>query len=278
MTPDQYCRQKAVAQSGSSLYYSLLFLPPARRRAITAVHAFRREIGDIVAECSDTGVARTKLAWWRLQIAAIDTGRPQHPVAQALVDATHAFDLPATDFHEIIDGLEAILTRRRCVDFESLRLTCHSVGGAIGRASARILGFTEPDTLQYAQTLGIACRLTGIIRDVGSDARRDRIYLPLDEIARYRVTVADILQARESDGFRQLMEFQIDRALRYYRDALALLPARDRNSQCAGRTMAAIHQALLHEIRTEGSRVLTQCTSLTPLRKLWIAWGIWVTK
>jgi len=122
----------------------------------------------------------------------------------------------------------------------------------------------------------MAFQLTNIIRDVGEDARRDRVYLPLDELARHDVTVADIMHARAGEGFRQLMQFQVARALDYYRDAFALLPAADRKSQRPGLVMAAIYQTLLAEIRADGSQVLTQRVALTPLRKLWIAWKTWI--
>ena len=275
MTPEQYCQQKA-AQSGSSFYYSFLFLPPERRRAITALFAFCREVDDVVDECTDAGVARTKLAWWRNQVAAIYGSAPQHPVAQALVPVVKTFKLPQARLQDIIDGMEMDLTQRRYADFAALRLYCYRVASVVGLLSAEIFGYSNPETLKYAENLGMAFQLTNIIRDVGEDARRDRVYLPLDELARYNVTVADIMHARESDGFRRLMEFQIERALGYYRDAFRSLPAADRKAQRPGLIMAAIYQTLLSEIRADDSKVLTQRTSLTPLRKLWIAWLTWV--
>ena len=282
MTPDQYCQQKA-AQSGSSFYYSFLFLPPERRRAITALYAFCREVDDVVDECSDIGVARTKLAWWRNQIAAIydaasanTEGAPQHPVGQALVPIVRKFKLPQERLQEIVDGMESDLTQRRYADFSALKLYCFRVASVVGLLSAEIFGYSDPKTLLYAENLGLAFQLTNIIRDVGEDARRDRVYLPLDELARHDVTVADIMHARETDGFLRLMDFQIERALGYYRAALQLLPAADRRAQRPGLVMAAIYQTLLDEIRADGSKVLTRRTSLTPLRKLWIAWRTWV--
>ena len=276
MTPDQYCQQKA-AQSGSSFYYSFLFLPPERRRAITALYAFCREVDDIVDECTDVGVARTKLAWWRTQLAALyDEGQADHPVAQALVPVVTRFNLPQARLQEIIDGMEMDLTQRRYADFAALKLYCHRVAGVVGLLSAEIFGYRDPRTLDYAENLGMAFQLTNIIRDVGEDARRDRVYLPLDELVRHHVTVADIMHARASDEFRQLMQFQVARALGYYRDAFAMLPAADRKSQRPGLIMAAIYQTLLAEIRAEGSQVLTQRVALTPLRKLWIAWKTWL--
>ncbi len=277
MTPDQYCQQK-TAQSGSSFYYSFLFLPPGRRRAITALYAFCREVDDIVDECTDEGVARTKLAWWRVQVAAIYGGQEpvQHPVARALAATVTAFNLPQERLQEIIDGMEMDLTQRRYADFAALKLYCHRVAGVVGLLSAEIFGYRDPGTLNYAENLGLAFQLTNIIRDVGEDARRDRVYLPLDELARHNVTVDDIMHARASDGFRQLMQFQVARALGYYRDAFALLPAADRKAQRPGLVMAAIYQTLLAEIRADGAQVLTRRVSLTPLRKLWIAWKTWL--
>ncbi|HUO43289.1 MAG TPA: presqualene diphosphate synthase HpnD [Burkholderiales bacterium] len=276
MTPDQYCQQKA-AQSGSSFYYSFLFLPPPRRRAITALYAFCREVDDVVDECSDPAVARAKLAWWRDEIAAIYAGAPRHPVAQALAPVVRDFELPQQHLQEVVAGMEMDLTQDRYADFSALRVYCYRVAGVVGLLAAKIFGCSEAGTLRYAETLGIAFQLTNIIRDVGEDARRGRVYLPLDELARFNVTTTDILSGRESDGFRRLMEFQIERACGFYRDAFALLPARDRKAQRAGLVMAAIYRALLDEIRADGCHVLTRRVSLTPIRKLWIAWKTWVT-
>ena len=275
MTPDQYCQQKA-SQSGSSFYYSFLFLPPERRRAITAFYAFCREVDDVVDECTDVRVARTKLAWWRTEVAALYAGQAHHPVAQALAPVVTSFRLPQERLQEIIDGMEMDLTQRRYANFDALKLYCHRVAGVVGLLSAEIFGYTDPRTLEYAENLGMAFQLTNIIRDVGEDARRDRVYLPLDELARFNVPVADIMHARATAEFRQLMEFQYERALAYYSAAFAALPASDRKAQRPGLVMAAIYRAVLAEIRADGMPVLTQRTSLTPLRKLWIAWRTWV--
>jgi phytoene synthase len=275
MTPREYCQQKA-AQSGSSFYYSFLFLPEDRRQAITALYAFCREVDDVVDECSDADVARAKLAWWRQEIAGIYHGQPQHPVARALTEVIGRFGLQEPYLQEIIDGMEMDLDHNRYPDFESLKLYCHRVAGVVGVLSAGIFGYQDKNTLQYASDLGTAFQLTNIIRDVGEDARRNRIYLPLDELERHGVSAADIVHARETDQFKRLMEFQIERALDFYHRAFAHLPAVDRRPQRAGIVMAAIYRALLDEIRADGCRVLTRRTSLTPVRKLWIAWKTWI--
>jgi phytoene synthase len=275
MTPDEYCQQKA-AQSGSSFYYSFLFLPSERRRAITALYAFCREVDDVADEVSDIAVARVKLAWWRTEIANLFAGHPQHPVTRALAPFVAAYGLDAARFNEIIDGMEMDLVYHRYPDFESLKLYCHRVAGVVGQLSASIFGYTQPSTLEYAESLGMAFQLTNIIRDVGEDARRQRIYLPQDELARFGVSPEDILARRGGENFLRLMDFQAERAQSYYDAAFAKLAPEDRPNQRAGLIMAAIYRTLLDEIRRDRFNVLDRRIALTPLRKLWIAWKTWV--
>jgi len=275
MNPHEYCQKKAVA-SGSSFYYSFLFLPEARRRAITALYAFCREVDDVVDETSDAGVARTKLAWWRQEIARVYAGGAQHPVARALAEIVGPHALEEQELQEVIEGMAMDLEYNAYPDFEALRVYCHRVAGVVGILAAKVFGYTDPRTLDYAAGLGLAFQLTNIIRDVGEDARRNRIYLPLHELAEYGVSADDITQGRETANFRKLMDFQIARANAYYDQAYAKLPAADRKAQRPGLVMAAIYRTLLEEIRRDGSHVLTTRTSLTPVRKLWIAWKTWL--
>jgi phytoene synthase len=275
MTPEEYCQQKAAA-SGSSFYYSFLFLPPERRRAITALYAFCREVDDVVDECSDAQLAHAKLAWWRSELAQAYEGRPSHPVALALADAVSRFNLPQELLAEIIDGMEMDLTQTRYPDFKALHLYCYRVASVVGLLAAEIFGYEDRRTLKYAHDLGLAFQLTNIIRDVGEDARRGRIYLPSEELAQFGVGAEDILHARHSEAFHRLMLFQIERAERYYDQALAQLPKQDRKAQRPGLVMAAIYRTLLDEIRRDGCRALERRIALTPLRKLWIAWRTWV--
>lgn len=275
MTPDQYCQNKA-AQSGSSFYYSFLFLPPQKRRAITALYAFCREVDDVVDECSDADLARTKLAWWRGEIAGLFQGQAQHPVTRALAPAVRSFNLPAARFNEIIDGMEMDLVRSRYANFGELKLYCHRVAGVVGLMAAEIFGSTQAATLEYAENLGTAFQLTNIIRDVGEDARRDRIYFPLDELAKFGVESEDVLRGKSSPEFRSLLRFQIARARDFYTLAFDSLPASDRRAQRPGLVMAGIYQALLQKIESAGDDILNTRTSMTPIRKLWIAWRTWL--
>ncbi len=277
--PHQYCQDKA-AGSGSSFYYSFLFLPKERRRAITALYAFCREVDDVVDECTDPGVARTKLAWWREEIARLYAGKAQHPVARALTDVVHHFSINDNQLLTVIDGMAMDLDYNRYPDYDTLKLYCHRVAGIVGLMSARIFGYSDPRTLDYAAELGLAFQLTNIIRDVGEDARRNRVYLPLDELASAGIEAAQIVHASETvqsgDAFRQLMIRQVERAQTAYESAFTKLPAADRKPQLPGIIMAAIYRTLLEEIRDDGCRVLTHRTSLPPARKLWIAFKTWI--
>jgi 15-cis-phytoene synthase len=276
MTPDEYCQQKAAA-SGSSFYYSFLFLPRERRRAITALYAFCREVDDVVDETADPQIAATKLAWWRKEVAELYAGDPHHPVSKALAPFLEKFSIERSHLDEIIAGMEMDLNQSRYLDWPGLERYCYRVAGVVGLLAAGIFGYGDRRTLDYAKDLGIAFQLTNIIRDVGEDARKNRIYLPMDDMKRFGVPAADILNARETPGFQELMKFQAQRAKDYYAKAFAALPQEDRKTQRAGLIMAAIYRTLLDEIERDGFRVLTQRTSLTPLRKLWIAWKTWIS-
>ena len=272
--PHAYCQEKA-SSSGSSFYYSFMFLPPERRQAITALYAFCREVDDVVDECHDLQVAQTKLDWWRNEVRQVYGGQPQHPVGQALKDVIQRFPLPMEQLLEIIDGMQMDLSQTRYLDWKALNLYCYRVASVVGLLSAEIFGYTNRQTLKYAHDLGLAFQLTNIIRDVGEDARRGRIYLPVDELQRFNVPARQILDARHSDNFRDLMAFQAARARQLYDQAFAQLPAEDRKAQRPGLIMAAIYRTLLDEIEADGFLVLDRRTSLTPLRKIWIAGRTW---
>lgn len=269
--PRTYCETKA-ASSGSSFYYAFRFLPDDQRRAITALYAFCREVDDVVDECSDTGVARLKLQWWRDEIDRLFDGVPQHPVARALREHVQWRNLPREYFQEILDGMEMDLDRHRYDAWKDLALYCHRVAGVVGLLSAEIFGYTNRQTLKYAGELGTAFQLTNILRDVREDARRGRIYLPREDLARFGVDEQDILSHRHTPQVHALLAHTLERARDHYRKALVLLPAEDRHAQRSGLIMAAIYQATLDEVERDGLRVLDRRIALTPLRKLWIAW------
>ncbi len=271
MTPDQYCQDKA-ASSGSSFYYSFMFLPTEQRQAIIALYAFCREVDDVVDECSDPGLARIKLQWWRDEVSKIFEGEPTQPVAQALKQSVKKFNLPLEHFLEIIDGMEMDLNQVRYRSFKELQLYCYRVASVVGLMAAEIFGFEDRQTLDYALNLGLAFQLTNIVRDVREDAMLGRIYLPADELAKFSVSEQDILSGQQTEAVTQLIQFQAQRAHEYYQKAFELLPESDRFKQRSGIIMAAIYQATLAEIEKDNYNVLKHRIKLTPLRKLWLAW------
>lgn len=274
MNPDDYCRQKAVAE-GSSLHYALLFLAPQRRAAITALCALCKEVRDVADGVSEAQVARTKLAWWRVEVGKLFGGNPSHPVMNALRPFIGESEVRAEHLNQVIDAMEMDLAQTRYLDFAGLSRYCDLAAGAPAVAAARLLGSRSPRTLEYAGNLGTAIQLTRIICNVGAHARRNRIYLPMDELKQFDVPAADILQSKHSVNFAKLMAFQARRAENLFVKAIGLLPAEDRRAQRAGLIMAALQRATLAEVERDGFRVLTQRTSLTPLRKLWLAWKTW---
>jgi phytoene synthase len=270
VTPEQYVQHKAAA-SGSSFYYAFLFLSPQRRAAITAFYAFCREVDDVADEVSDSGVAASKLAWWRSEVATAFAGNPTHPAMKALMPHSAAYGIEAAHLLAVIEGCQMDLDQSRFLDFPGLARYCDLVAGVVGEVAANIFGRSQASTVDYAHRLGLAMQLTNIIRDVGDDARRGRIYLPMSELKQFDVKAAELLERRYSDRFTALMRFQAARAHHAYDDALARLGEADRVAQKPGLMMANIYRSLLREIEADGFQVLHQRISLTPIRKLWIA-------
>jgi len=275
MTPEEYCRDRASA-SGSSFYYSFLFLPAARRNAITALYAYCREVDDAVDEVSDAAIAAAKLDWWQGEVERLFAGAPQHPVTRALAPHLAPFGLTRERMLQVLEGMRIDLAQNRFLDFPALARYCHLVAGVVGEMAAGIFGLSNDATLSYARKLGLALQLVNILRDVGEDARRGRIYLPLDDMQRFGVKTADILNGRYTEGFAQLMNFEAGRARQAFAQALADLPQVDYRAQRPGIIMGAIYASLLDELARDGFRVLHQHVSLTPIRKFSIAWRTWV--
>ena len=270
-TPQNYVQVKAAA-SGSSFYYAFLFLPPPKRAAITAFYAFCREVDDVVDDVADPSVAASKLAWWAGEVGQLFAGQPSHPVMRALQPHIGPYNITAAHLTAVIEGCQMDLQQNRYLDYPALERYCHLVAGVVGEVAARIFGQTTDLTTAYAHAMGQAFQLTNIIRDVGEDAMRGRIYLPVNELQQFDVKANDILKRVYSEQFVALMKFQADRAHQLYDQALAMLPAQDKRTQKPGLMMANIYRALLREIERDGFQVLHQRTSLTPIRKLWLAW------
>lgn len=271
MTPQEFVLQKAAA-SGSSFYYAFLFLPPPRRQAITAFYAFCRAVDDVVDESNEPDIAQTKLAWWRLEVKQAFAGQPQHPIMQALMPGAQTYGLRAEQLLAVIDGCQMDLNQTRYLDRPALERYAHLVAGVVGEVSAHIFGQTEVATTAYAHRLGLAFQWTNILRDVGEDALRGRIYLPIEDLQRHDVRAHEIIDRLDSDRFRQLMLDLCRYTHGLYDEALALLPTADRRAQKPGLMMCSIYRTLLVEIEQAGFPVLRERVALTPLRKFWLAW------
>ena len=272
-----YCHQKA-AESHSSFLSGFRFLSVEKRNAITVLYAFCRELDDVVDGCTDPNVAQITLNWWRSDLEKVfNNEMPEHPVHQALKDIRVSFDLPKNEFEALIDGMQMDLEQARYGSFDELKLYCHRVAGVVGCLIARILGFSNPKTLEYADKMGLALQLTNIIRDVGEDARQGRIYLPIEEMQKFDVPANVIMQCKPTENFAKLMQFQVNRARETYREAMLLLPAEDKKSQKVGLIMAAIYYALLNEIDRDGAQnVLTYKIAIPSPRKKRIALKTWL--
>jgi phytoene synthase len=273
MTPQEYVQQKA-ASSGSSFYYAFLFLPANRRAAITSFYAFCREVDDVVDEISDPSVAQSTLAWWQKEVIQSFDGNATHPVMKALMPHVNDYGIESHHLLSVIEGCQMDLTQTRYLDYAGLQRYCHLVAGVVGEVAAKIFGQTDAATTRYAHTLGLAFQLTNILRDVGEDALRGRIYLPIDELKQFDVKAQDLMQRQYSDRFTALMKFQAARAHLLYEEAFSMLPSADRQAQKPGLMMASIYRTLLREIEADNFQVLHQRIALTPLRKLWLAWKV----
>ena len=271
MTPEQYCIDK-TNESGSSFLPAFHFLGKEKKMALTALYAFCREVDDIVDESNEYEISKSKLDWWNLEITRLFSGTPQHPVTKLLVNYIDKFDLNKKYFIEIIDGMEMDLNFNRYENFKQLELYCYRVASSVGILSAKIFGFNDIKTLKYARDMGIALQLTNIIRDLGEDAMRGRIYIPLDELKIFDVTEADILNHTEGEKIKKLVIFLSERAENFYFSAIDLLPISDKRNQIPGLIMGNIYFILLKVIvKNSPEKILNQRTMLSTFRKLIVA-------
>ncbi|WP_027778378.1 squalene/phytoene synthase family protein [Paraburkholderia caledonica] len=275
MNFDEYCQQKA-APPGSSTYYALRQAPAASQPRLTALFALRREFEETVKEVSDPAIGRTKLAWWQNELAALTAGTPTHPVSKALAASLPDVKAEYPALQALLSGFEMDLDQARYLDYPTLRRYVQAVGGTFAslvargsRTQASADGSQAPD---WSAPLGEALLLAQLVVETGNDARHGRIYIPIDEMQRFNVTAADLINRKYSDAFTELMRFQTKRARDAVRTALAAVPANERRSQRALLAQGALASALLDEIERDGYHVLHQRIALTPIRKLWIAW------
>ncbi len=271
MHTDDYCRERA-ARRGASLHYSLLFTTDSTRRRLLALHALRHDLCAIERECSDVQVARLKLHWWRDELRRGADGTAQHPAMQALCASVAPHALPSTGLLALVDNLKAALTTGALPTAEALLQHCRGIGGLTGALAVELSGAHDTTTRQHGVSLGTALQFIDLLFDLRTDAARDRLLLPREELADHRVTAADLSRTEPSDAVRTLLRAQIERARQLFRDALQQLPAADRWSQRHGVIIAQLHLTLLDSLASDPTRLLRERVSLPAWRKLWIAW------
>lgn len=274
MTPDEYCRRLADSP-GADFHYSLMGLAQAQRQALIAVQAFTLETTRIADECRDLGVACDKLSWWRTEVGRLFAGDPQHPITRALHPHLAAFNLPEEYFREMLDGVAMDLEYDAYPSFTELTLYLHRLGSTPGLLTAEILGYQDRrSTPRFAHEAGGALLLFDRLHEVRRYAQHGRFYFPEDEMRRFGVGPGDLLAAQITDRVRQLFAFQADRIREYHRRALEQLTPADRYAQSSLLIRLELAMTLLAEMSGDGYRLLEQHTSLTPLRKLWLAWRL----
>jgi phytoene synthase len=270
----RFCRDVTL-RSASSFYYALRLLPPARRNALYAVYAFCRAVDDAADE-ADAAAAPRLIAEWRAELERCYQGAPFHPVTVALAASLEQFAVPQSALAAVIDGVEMDLVKRRYATFDELELYCRRVASAVGLASIEIFGYTNPRAREYAVDVGLALQLTNILRDLSEDAERDRVYLPEEDLARFGVPAEDVLRGVYNRHFVALMEFESDRARRYYRSAERLLPPEDAASLRPAEVMRRTYEEVLDRIVEERYFVFGRRLGLSRSRKAALAASMWI--
>jgi phytoene synthase len=261
-------------RSRSSFYYAFILLPPERRRALNAVYAFCRFIDDIADDESIREPA-ILLTRWREELDRVYAGVPTRALSRALADSARRFAIPRVHFEEIIAGVEMDLTRTRYQTFEELRPYCYRVASALGLICIEIFGYRNPSAKTYAENLGLALQLTNILRDVREDGARGRIYLPVEDLARFNVSEDEILGGVYSSNFVSLMDFEAKRARELYAAAQMALAAEDRSTLLTAEAMRLIYGALLERITKSNYRVLDRRHRLSAPHKLYLVGRAW---
>ncbi len=271
-----YARCASITRrSSSNFYYAFMLLPAERRQALYSVYAFCRFVDDIADDQSVGGHPAELLTRWREELERVYNGSPTHPISRALAHNVRRFAIPRRYFEEIIDGVEMDLGRTRYATFDELRLYCYRVASAVGLVCIEIFGYRNPRAREYAENLGIAFQLTNIIRDLSEDAARGRIYLPLEDLARFGVTEDEILRSVDTPELRRLLESEVERARSFYAQAEQALAGEDRAAMVCAEAMRSIYRALLEQIASKGCGVVGRRHRISTPRKLYLVGRTW---
>jgi phytoene synthase len=261
---------RITRQSGTNFYYAFRILPAPKRRAIYALYSFCRVVDDCVDEPGGEGEAG--LRRWLDEAHRCYAGQPTTELGKELAEALFQFPIPRACFEQIVEGCRMDLVPRRYATFADLRAYCEKVASAVGLASIEIFGYESPRTRDYAVELGVALQLTNILRDIGADGARGRLYLPLEDLAQFGVGEAELMDGTSPRRPERtaLLRFEAQRAREHYARAGALLPAEDRRAMASAELMAAVYRTLLEELVRRSFPPGPRLRLSTP-RKLWVA-------
>ena len=261
----------ALANRPTSFGVAFAILPPPQRDAIRAVHAFSRAVDDSVDEEPDAGRARAELARWRREIAACYEGEPMEPVTRRLRPHLLRYRIPRGHLEELVTGVEMDLTQTRYSTFEDLRRYCYRVASVVGLICLRIFGEEEERGRDYADNLGLALQLTNILRDLGRDHARGRIYLPGDELAAHGYTEEALARGERNEAFLRLMRFETERTRAFFIAAEREACRLDRWRILAAEIMGGIYCRLLDRIEASGFDVFTREIRVPRAERVWLA-------
>lgn len=264
-------------RTGKNFYYSFLVMPRQKRAAMCAIYAFMRRSDDIADSVANPAVALDGLRRWREQVdAALTNGDGSEPILPALADTVRRYRIPHRHFHELLDGTEMDQTTTRYATFDELYKYCYRVASAVGLVVLPVFGYKDEAALAPAEACGIAFQLTNILRDVKEDAAMGRIYLPQEDLKRFGVSEDDLLDARETPAFLELMRFEAARAREFYVKARPLVDMIDADSRGALAVMIAIYGGILNKIEDNNFPVLRERIRLSTAEKLWIVGKNWL--
>jgi phytoene synthase len=260
-------------RSGTSFYHAFRLLPARKRRAIYALYAFCRTVDDCVDE--EDGEGEAGLDRWNEEVDRCYAGRPTTPLGEDLARAVSAYPIPRNALGEIVDGCRMDLTTARYSTWSDLEVYCRRVASAVGLCVIEVFGYRDPGTRDFAVHLGLALQLTNILRDVAVDARRDRLYLPLEDLARFELDEAEVLRCATSGTssrrMAELLAFEGERAQGEYVAADRALPSVDRRAMWSARVMGGIYRSLLGELARRRFPVGEPRVRLSGLRKASVA-------
>jgi len=268
MTPERYCEQRAGGH-GSTVHYSLLFAPPAQRRALLAVHAFRAETREVT---SDPEVALRRLAWWTEEIDAAFRARARHPITQSLTAAITEFHLDRELFDTMLAAAANEILTPQYGDFAQMRDAMLNGGAALGALAAQICGHDDPRTPEHARAIGRHLQFAEQLRALGREVHRGRLTVPREDLERFGLTPHELRAPVQSEKLDEFVHFETGRAEQWLAESLGALPPIDAARLLPLRIHAAIERATLREVSRDGARMFQRGVALTPLRKLWIAW------